>query len=78
MGEAELKVEELVNEVFNKYNPKTINDEEVLTKDDIKMFLKDLMEKAGESDAWCEKEFESCYKEFDYDGNGTITRDELT
>lgn len=32
---------------------------------------------AGEEDAWDEEEFDMCYREFDYDGNGTISEDEL-
>ena len=36
------------------------------------------MEQAGESEAWDETEFDTCYREFDYDGSGTITREELT
>ena len=36
------------------------------------------MEKANEGDAWDDNEFESCYREFDYDGNGTISKQELT
>jgi len=36
------------------------------------------MRQAGEDDAWSDKEFNECYQEFDYDGNGTISRQELT
>lgn len=35
------------------------------------------MEEAEESDAWDEEEFNLCYKEFDYDGGGTVSREEL-
>lgn len=35
------------------------------------------MTAAGEIDAWDDKEFEECYREFDYDGNGTISKQEL-
>ena len=35
------------------------------------------MVEAKEDDGWDEKEFEECYQEFDYDGNGTISRGEL-
>ena len=35
------------------------------------------MIEAGEDDAWDEREFNECYQEFDYDGNGTISREEL-
>ena len=36
------------------------------------------MEEAGEGEAWDEIEFNNCYKEFDYDGSGKITKGELT
>ncbi len=36
------------------------------------------MQEAEEGEAWSEKEFEECYEEFDYDGNGTISKGELT
>ena len=36
------------------------------------------MEEAAESAAWDEEEFDKCYKEFDYDGSGKITKQELT
>ncbi len=35
------------------------------------------MEEAGEGDAWDEEEFNHCFKEFDYDGSGNVSRDEL-
>lgn len=49
----------------------------MLTKEHIKEFLRATMDVAGEADAWDDKEFEACYKEFDYDGNGTISKEEL-
>lgn len=81
MGEVEIKVNDLVEEVFVKYNKPSINnnpDEDLLDKDEIKVFLQDIMTAAGEGDAWNEKEFEACFKEFDYDGSGTVTKPELT
>jgi Ca2+-binding EF-hand superfamily protein len=36
------------------------------------------MVEAEEDDAWDDKEFDECYQEFDYDGNGTISKQELT
>jgi hypothetical protein len=32
------------------------------------------MQAAGEADAWDDNEFDTCYREFDYDGSGTITK----
>jgi Ca2+-binding EF-hand superfamily protein len=31
----------------------------------------------GESGEFSEQDFEACFKEFDMDGNGTISKDEL-
>ena len=36
------------------------------------------MSEANESEAWDEKEFDSCFKEFDYDGSGNIDKKEFT
>lgn len=36
------------------------------------------MTAAGEGDAWDDKEFDTCFKEFDYDGSGTVTKPELS
>lgn len=41
-------------------------------------FIKLQMLAANEGDAWDEEEFNECYQEFDYDGNGTISKGELT
>jgi len=78
LGEVEIKLTSLVDEVFTSYKSEVDeNGEQILTKQDIKDFLRSTMDVAGEGDAWDEIEFESCYKEFDYDGNGTISKDEL-
>jgi Ca2+-binding EF-hand superfamily protein len=79
LGEVEQKMVNLVEEVFTKY-PSTKDDEgnDCITESQIKEFIKLIMEDAGEGDAWDDKEFEECYKEFDYDGNGTISKGELT
>ena len=45
-----------------------------MTQDEIKEFIRQLMTDANETEAWDEKEFDSCYKEFDYDGSGKITK----
>ena len=82
MGEVEIKVNGLVEEVFNKYNKNSapINSEEgpLLTKENVRDFLRVIMEVAGEDDAWDEDEFETCYREFDYDGSGTVNKSEFT
>lgn len=36
------------------------------------------MAQASLDDAWDDNEFEVCYQQFDYDGDGIITRAELT
>ena len=78
LGEVEVKLTSLVDEVFSSYKAEADeNGEQILTKQDIRDFLRQTMEVAGEGDAWDEAEFEACYKEFDYDGNGTISKDEL-
>lgn len=78
LGEVEIKLTELVDEVFRTY-PNQIDEDggAILSKADIRDFLRNTMDIAGEGDAWDENEFEACYKEFDYDGNGTISKDEL-
>lgn len=79
LGEVEIKLNDLVEEVFKTYpNETDDNGDVLLTKDNIRDFLRNTMDIAGEGDAWDEKEFEACYREFDYDGNGTISKSELT
>ena len=78
LGEVEIKLTELVDEVFRTYpNQHDENGDVLLTKADIRDFLRNTMDVAGEGDAWDENEFEACYKEFDYDGSGTISKDEM-
>ena len=36
------------------------------------------MTAAGEGDAWDDKEFDACFKEFDYDGSGSLTKSEVS
>ena len=80
LGEVEQKLVNLVEEVFS-YNPeRQVDDEgeECITKDYCQLFIQTIMREAGEDDAWDQEEFEECYKMFDYDGNGTISKSELT
>ena len=78
LGEVEIKLTELVDEVFRTYpNQHDESGDVLLTKADIRDFLRNTMDVAGEGDAWDENEFEACYKEFDYDGSGTISKDEM-
>ena len=81
MGEVEIKVNDLVEEVFVKYNKPTASanpDDDLLDKEEIRAFIQDIMTAAGEGDAWDDKEFDTCFKEFDYDGSGTVTKAELS
>ena len=80
LGEVEQKLVSLVEEVFSTYPEKQLDDEgnECITKDQCRQFIKLCMGEASEDDAWDDKEFYECYQEFDYDGNGTISKGELT
>lgn len=77
LGEVERKLVTLVEEVFSVYKETMQLDEEgneCITKAQCQAFIKEVMREAGEDDAWSDKEFDECYQEFDYDGNGTISR----
>ena len=78
LGEVEIKLTDLVKGVFTSYPTEVDeNGEQILQKSDIRDFIHKIMSIAGEEDAWDEEEFDMCYREFDYDGNGTISEDEL-
>lgn len=79
IGEAEQKLIDLTEETIRKYaNSSNINMDEVeLDQEQVKQFIKDVMEEAEEGDAWDEEEFNTCFKEFDYDGSGNVSREEL-
>ena len=66
-GEVERKVRELGDEVFQKYNPGVdINGEDVvISKEDLRLFIKSIMEEAGEGEAWDDNDFEEGYNQFD-------------
>ncbi len=71
---------DLTDEVIQKYgNAKgNINADEIeLSQDQVRAFIQAVMEEAGEGDAWCEDEFNECFKEFDYDGSGQVSKQEL-
>ena len=85
-GDTELRVDNLVMEVFKHFNKdfniddlenSSVDDFPILTKDEIQSYLHDIMIQAGEDDAWVDEEFESAFKEFDYDGNGEVDPKEL-
>lgn len=80
LGEVEQKLVDLVNEIFGLYPEDQLDDEGnvCITKQQCRDFIKQIMEESGEGEAWDEKEFDECYQEFDYDGNGTISKGELT
>ena len=77
LGEVEIKLNALVKEVFDTCETVKEGDDTLLTKDSIKKFLLDAFEKAGQTEAWSDEEFDECYREFDYDGSGTISEGEL-
>ena len=83
-GEVEIKVEALIEEVFTTYEAgNQINSEgdQFITKDQLKQFIRDLMQRAGELDQFTEEQFdedfENGYVEFDNDGSGQIEKAEL-
>mmetsp|Transcript_8953 Transcript_8953/g.6294 ORF Transcript_8953/g.6294 Transcript_8953/m.6294 type:complete len:98 (+) Transcript_8953:41-334(+) len=83
-GEVEVKVSNLIQEVFTEFNASSqINDEgdQYITKDQLHTFIKDLMKRAGQyeqfTDAQFDENFEQGYVEFDNDGSGQIEEKEL-
>lgn len=79
LGEVEQKLVNLVEEVFSRFEKQTDDEgNDCITKENCREFIHEVMTQAGENDAWDDKEFDECYQEFDYDGNGTISKAELT
>ena len=80
-GEVERKVRELREEIFHKYNPgnATVNDEgkPYISKENLREFIMEIMEQAGENDAWDEDDFEQGYYIFDKDRSGQIDHQEF-
>ena len=80
-GEVERKVRELKEQIFAKYNPTGKKNEEnlqIITKDNLREFIKEIMEAAGEDEAWDEEDFEQGYYQFDKDRSGEIDEHEFT
>ena len=81
-GEVERKVRELGDEIFEKYNPGSdmVNDEgkPYIKKENLREFIMNIMQAAGEDEAWNEKDFEAGYLQFDKDGSGMIEREEFS
>ena len=48
-----------------------------LDKDETKSFMRDTMTQMGEDLEQLEPEFDACFKEFDIDGDGVITKEEF-
>ncbi len=77
LGEVEIKLTKLVEEVFNSCEFTEEDGEKQVDKSQIKIFLLKAFEEAGQTEAWSDEEFDECYREFDYDGSGTISEGEL-
>lgn len=78
LGEVEQKLVDLVEAVFDGRQSLDEEGTECITKAQCRDFIREIMDEAGEADAWNDREFDECYQEFDYDGNGTISKAELT
>ena len=80
-GDAERKVRELGDEIFDKYNKGgvAVNSEghQYIKKEDLKEFIHQIMMDCGEGDSWSDEDFEAGYMQFDKDGSGQIERDEF-
>ena len=67
--------------MFERYNPdkSAVNEhgEPYITKEQMRLFIKEIMETAGEGDAWNEDKFEESYVTFDIDGSGQIEAPEF-
>ena len=81
-GEVERKMRLMVEEVFNKYNPgnRRVNSDgkPYLRKEEMREFIKEIMDACGQTEAWTEEEFESGYSEFDKDGSGEVDQEEFS
>ena len=79
MSEIEEKLASMVDEILNQYaTGGSANEEPSLTRDECCEFIKKIMTDANEIDAWDEAECETCYREFDKDGGGSVSKSELS
>ena len=82
-GEVERKVRELQEAVFEKYaeknNQKDDDGNPYITRDQLRQFVLEIMEEAGEDvlEAFTEEQFDKGYSEFDQDGSGRIDASEF-
>ena len=77
-GEVESKVNKLQEEIFARYNPKgEFKDDKgqvVISKENLKEFIQDIMREAQEFDAWDEEDFDKGYHQIDKDRGGTVDK----
>ncbi len=76
MEEIDKKIQAFMAEVFSTHSIQT-DEEEAIPRENAEKLLKELMGEYGEMDAWNDKEFDLCYREFDRDGGGTINKEEF-
>ena len=73
-GEVEKKVNDLAETVFDRFNKdgKNVNKDgqPFITKDDLMTFVQEIMQDAGEEEAFNEEDFNKGYYEFDTDASG--------
>lgn len=80
-GEVEKKVTELCESIFEQYNPGKANvdgdNKPFITKENLREFIKTIMEDAREQEAWDDQDFEDGYNQFDKDRSGQIDEQEF-
>ena len=80
-GEVEKKVTELCESIFEQYNPGKANVDDdnkpFITKENLREFIKTIMEDAREQEAWDDQDFEDGYNQFDKDRSGQIDEQEF-
>ena len=73
-GDPEQVIQRCVAEIWSQYDKDNSN---TLDKTETKAFVQATMAEMSENDTFSEEDFEGCFKEFDTDGNGTISREEM-